>query len=56
MGLSGTGYVPVVVCCEQKSELWVPYMEADLLTSYAEAAERGSMDAGDDSARGFLFP
>jgi hypothetical protein len=31
-------------------------MEADLLTSYAEAAERGFMDAGDDGARGFLFP
>lgn len=46
----------MVVCCEQKSELRVPYMEVDLLTSYAEAAERGTVDAGDDGARGFLFP
>jgi hypothetical protein len=46
----------VAVCCEQQSELRVPYMEADLLTNYAEAAERGPMDAGDDVDRGFLFP
>jgi hypothetical protein len=31
-------------------------MEADLYTSYAEAAERVPVDAGDDVERGFLVP
>jgi hypothetical protein len=48
--------VTVAVCYEQTSELRVPYMEADLLTNYAEAAERVPLDAGDDVDRGFLFP
>jgi hypothetical protein len=43
----------VVVRCEQKSELRFPYMEADFLTSYAEAAERGSMDAGETVPKAF---
>lgn len=50
--------VLVAVCCEQTSELGVSYtgMEADLLPSYAEAAERVPVDAGDHVERGFLFP